>query len=309
LDCILLGTGGMMPLPDRLLTALAVRLDGRIYLFDAGEGAQLGWKRAQLGLRGFNLLAVTHLHADHCLGIPGLLMLRAQMADPDPFMIIGPPGIKGFVQETQRALGFYLNYSLQFIEWSDTAESLAYQDERVRLFWEPLKHTQFCLGYRLEERERPGKFNPGRAVHFGIPKGPLWGMLQAGQEVVLEGGETIRPDQVLGPSRSGRHLAYVVDTRPAKALYKLCQNAHIAFIEGMFMPEDEEHAIAKGHLTVVEAAKLAKRAGVGQAVLVHISPRYGDDDLVRLEGKAQEVFETAVMGRDLAVYSVPYGDD
>ena len=104
-------------------------------------------------------------------------------------------------------------------------------------------------------------------------------------------------------------MAYVVDTRPAKGVYKLCQHVDIAFIEGMFLPEDAEHAIAKGHLTVVEAAKLAKRAGVGQAVLVHISPRYGDEDLARLEGKAQEVFEKAVMGRDLAFYSVPYGDD
>jgi ribonuclease Z len=309
LDCILLGTGGMMPLPDRLLTALAVRLDGRITLFDAGEGAQLGWKRAQLGLRGFNLLAVTHLHADHCLGVPGLLMLRAQMPDPEPFTVIGPPGIKAFIEETRKALGFHLNYPLQFIEWSDTGGSLAHQDERMRLFWEPLKHTQFCLGYRLEERERPGKFNPGRAVQLGIPKGPLWGALQTGQEVVLEGGKTIRPDQVLGPSRRGRHLAYVVDTRPAKALYKLCQDVDVAFIEGMFLPEDAEHAIAKGHLTVVEAAKLARRAGVKQAVLVHISPRYNDEDLARLEDKAQEVFEKAVVGRDLALYSVPYGDD
>lgn len=309
MDCILLGTGGMMPLPDRLLTSLAVRLEGRIYLFDAGEGAQLGWKRAQLGLRGFNLLAVTHLHADHCLGVPGLLMLRAQMDDPEPFTVIGPPGVKSFLLETRKALGFHLNYPLQFIEWSDNGESLAYQDDLVRLFWEPLKHTQFCLGYRLEERERPGKFNPGRAVHLGVPKGPLWGMLQAGQEIVLNGGQAIRPDQVLGPARSGRRLAYVVDTRPAKALYKLCRNADIAFIEGMFSPEDEEHAAAKGHLTVVEAAKLAGRAGVRQAVLVHISPRYSNEDLVRLEGKAQEVFAQATLGRDLALYAVPYAND
>ncbi len=309
MDCILLGTGGMAPLPDRLLTALAVRLDGRIYLFDAGEGTQLGWKRAQLGLRGFKLLAVTHLHADHCLGIPGMLMLRAQMDDPEPFTIIGPPGIKAFLEETRKALGFYLNYPVHFVEWSDDTDGLAYQDERVRLFWEPLKHTQFCLGYRLEERERPGKFNPGRAIELGIPKGPLWGRLQNGQEVVLESGKTIKPRQVLGPARSGRHLAYVVDTRPAKALYKLCRNVDIAFIEGMFLPEDAEHANAKGHLTVVEAANLARRAGARQAVLVHISPRYSDEDLMRLEGKAQEVFEKAFVGRELALYSVPYGDD
>jgi len=299
----------MMPMPNRLLTSLAVRLNGQIYLFDAGEGTQLGWKRAQLGLRGFKLIAVSHLHADHCLGIPGLLMLRAQMDDPELFTIIGPPGIGSFLQETQRALGFYLNYPLQFIEWSDAGGSLAYEDDQVRLFWQPLKHTQFCLGYRLEERERPGKFNPGRAVQLGIPKGPFWGKLQTGQGIVLENGEEIRPDQVLGPARSGRHLAYVVDTRPVKAIYTLCRNVDIAFMEGMFLPEDVEHASAKGHLTVVEAARMAKRAGVKQAVLVHISPRYNGDDLLRMDEQAKEVFEQTAVGRDMEIYSVPYADD
>jgi ribonuclease Z len=309
MDCILLGTGGMMPMPHRLLTSLAVRLNGRIYLFDAGEGTQLGWKRAQLGLRGFTLLAVTHLHADHCLGIPGLLMLRAQMPDPEPLTIIGPPGISSFLLETQKALGFYLNYPIRFVEWSDTAEDLAYEDDQLSIFWQPLKHTQFCLGYRVEEQERPGKFNPALAGHLGIPKGPLWGRLQNGQEVTLESGRKIKPDQVLGPSRLGRHLAYVVDTRPAKAIYRLCRDVDMAFLEGMFLPEDGEHASAKGHLTVVEAANMARRAGAKRAVLIHISPRYDDQELARLEVKAKEIFDRASVARDLDRYSLPYEDE
>jgi ribonuclease Z len=307
-DCILLGTGGMMPLPDRLLSSLAVRLSGRIYLFDAGEGTQLGWKRAQLAFRGFKLLAVTHLHADHCLGVPGLLMLRAQMDDPEPFTILGPPGIRSFLEEAQKALGFYLNYPIHFIEWSDSSESLAYQDDLVRILWQPLKHTRFCLGYRLEEHERPGRFNPGRAVQLGIPKGPLWGKLQMGQEIILENGRAIKPCQVLGPARSGRHLAYVVDTRPTKALYTLCSDVDIAFVEGMFLPEHAEHADIKGHMTVIEASRLARRAGVKQAILVHISPRYSGEDLQQLENKAREAFETIRVGRDLDVYSIPLAD-
>jgi ribonuclease Z len=308
MDCILLGTGGMMPMPHRLLASLAVRLEGQLYLFDAGEGTQLGWKKAQLGLRGFKMLAVTHLHADHCLGIPGLLMLRAQMDDPEPLTVVGPPGISSFLAETQKALGFYLNYPLHFVEWSDAAEILAYKDDRVCVFWQPLKHSQFCLGYRIEEHERPGKFNPGRAVQLGIPKGPLWGRLQTGQEIILETGVTIRPDQVLGPARRGRRLAYVVDTRPTKAIYSLCKNVDIAFMDGMFAPEDVEHASAKGHLTVVEAAKIARRAEVRQAILIHISPRYDDEELTRLEGKAKAVFDKALVGRDLDIYSVQHED-
>jgi ribonuclease Z len=309
LDCILLGAGGMMPMPNRLLTSLAVRLNGQVYLFDAGEGTQVAWKKAQLGLRGFKLIAASHLHADHCLGIPGLLMLRAQMDDPEPFTIIGPPGIRSFIRETQKALGFYLNYPLEFIEWSPTAGNLAYHDKWVRIFWHPLKHTQFCLGYRLEERERPGKFSSGRAVQLGIPKGPLWGNLQSGRDIVLDNGRVIRPDQVLGPARNGRHVAYVVDTRPAKAIYTLCRHVDIAFIEGMFLQEDAEHANTKGHLTVVEAARMAGRARVRRAVLVHLSPRYNDDHRLRLDEQAKEAFEKATIGRDLEIYSVPYADD
>ena len=307
-DCILLGTGGMMPLPDRLLSSLAVRLNGRTYLFDAGEGTQLGWKRAQLALRGFKLLAVTHLHADHCLGVPGLLMLRAQMDDPEPFTILGPPGIRSFLEETRKGLGFYLNYPIHFIEWSETSESLAYEDDQVRILWQPLKHTRFCLGYRMEEHERPGRFNPGRAVQLGIRKGPLWGELQKGNEIIMENGKVIKPCQVLGPARSGRHLAYVVDTRPTRALYTLCRNVDIAFMEGMFLPEHAEHADIKGHMTVIEASRLARRAGVKQAILIHISPRYSGEDLQQIEDKAREAFETIKVGRDLDVYSVPYTD-
>lgn len=299
----------MMPLPHRLLTSLAVRLDGQIYLFDAGEGTQLGWKGAQLGLRGFRLLAVTHLHADHCLGIPGLLMLRAQMDAPEPFTIIGPPGIAAFLKGTRETLGFFLNYPLEIVEWSDAAGSLAYQDKQVCIFWHPLKHTQFCLGYRLEEHERPGKFHPDRALQLGIPKGPLWRKLQQGQEVVLESGRAITHNQVLGPGRRGRQVAYVVDTRPTKAIYTLCRDVDLAFMEGMFLARDAEHAEVKGHLTAAEAARLANRAEVTRLVLVHISPRYGEEELTLLQEEAQKTFNGASVGRDLELYSVMNVDD
>lgn len=309
MDCILLGTGGMMPLPYRLLTSLAVRLNGRIYLFDAGEGTQLGWKGAQLGLRGFRLLAVTHLHADHCLGIPGLLMLRAQLDAPEPLTILGPPGIGAFLKGIRDTLGFFVNYPLAVVEWSDRGQNLAYEDDQVRIFWHPLKHTQFCLGYRLEEHARPGKFDPARALHLGIPKGPLWGKLQQGQELVLDRGRTISPKQVLGPPRRGRHIAYVVDTRPTKAVYTLCRNADLAFVEGMFLTKDAEHADTKGHLTVGEAARLARRAGAKRVVLVHLSPRYREEELPQLQEEAQRTFEMAFLGRALKPYPVPNADD
>ncbi len=309
MECILLGSGGMMPMPYRLLTSLAVRLNGKIYLFDAGEGTQLGLKKTKIGIRGLNVLAVSHLHADHCLGIPGIMMLRAQIQDPEPLSIIGPPGIKRFVQQAHENLGFFLSFPVNFLEWSEEIGEVAYQDDQVRIVWHPLEHSRFCLGYRLEESERPGKFKPHLAAALDIPKGALWGKLQQAQTVTLEDGREIKPEQVLGERRKGRHVAYVVDTRPAKGVYRLCNDADIAFMEGMFLPENADHADAKGHLTVTDAARIASRAGVHRAVLVHISPRYDSDELHLLAAAAKSRFPRAEIGEDCKVYKVPFPED
>lgn len=307
-ECILLGTGGMAPLPHRLLVSLAVRFNGGIYLFDAGEGVQLGWKKAGLGVRGMRLIAVTHLHADHCLGLPGLMMFKSQMQDPDPLTILGPPGITRFVEANREILQFYINYDVNFVEWTETSNDLAFEDEQVRIFWQPMKHTRFCLGYRMEETERPGLFNPEKALKLQVPKGPLWGRLQRGESVEATTGRTVSPAQVLGPQRRGRRVAFVVDTRPVKGIYRLCKDVDIAFIEGMFLPEHAQEADAKGHMTVVEASAVAERAGAARAVLVHLSPRYKPEDLDSLEEAARKRFDRASIGRDLEVYPVHYVD-
>jgi len=309
MECILLGSGGMMPMPYRLLTSVAVRLKGRIYIFDAGEGTQLGLKKTKIGIRGLNVLAVSHLHADHCLGIPGIMMLKAQIQDPEPLTIIGPPGIRKFVEQAHANLDFFLNFTLSFLEWSEQNSEVAYEDDQIRIIWHQLEHSRFCLGYRLEELDRPGKFKPHLATSLEIPKGALWGKLQQGEAITLEDGREISPDQVLGEPRRGRHVAYVVDTRPSKGVYRLCQDVDIAFMEGMFLPEHAQHAEAKGHLTVVDAARIAGRARVRRAVLVHISPRYNGDELTLLEEAAKSRFEGAEMGEDFRVYQVPLPDE
>jgi len=296
-------------MPDRLLTSLAVRINGKIFLFDAGEGAQLGLKKTKIGVRGLDVLAVSHLHADHCLGIPGLLMLRAQLANPDPLVVLGPPGIQQFVELNHQCLAFYLNYPIRFVEWSEQAHELAYEDGEVKILWRPLKHSTLCLGYRLEEKERPGRFNPGRAASLGVPRGLLWGRLQKGEPVALTDGRTITPAQVLGPPRRGRSVAYVVDTRPVQSIYRLCANADIAFLEGMFLPEHAEEAEKKGHLTISEAVRLASRAGVHRTVLVHISPRYSKKENELLAAAVSPEFSTVEVGEDLGVYRVPLPAD
>ncbi len=309
MECVLLGSGGMMPMPYRSLTSVAVRLEGHIYLFDAGEGCQIDLKKTHLGIKPLRVMAISHLHGDHCLGVPGLLMMRAQVPDAGPLTILGPPGIERFVRQLHESLSFYLEYPFSFVEWRKDGPEVAYEDEAVRILWDPLKHTTLCLGYRLEEHPRPGKFNAGKARTLGVPQGPLWGKLQRGESVTSDQGATVSPDQVLGPPRSGRKMCYAVDTRPTQSLYKLCRDVDLAFLDGMFLLEHQEEAEAKGHMTADDAARVASRAGARRVVIIHISPRYTEDDMGRFAESAKARFEDADVGSDLQQFNIPYRDE
>ncbi len=306
MECVLLGSGGMMPMPERFLTSLAVRLQGQLFLFDAGEGCQINLKKARLGIKAMRVIAVSHLHADHCLGVPGLLMMRAQIPDAGPLTILGPPGIERFIRQVHESLSFFLDYPLAFVEWSEGGRDVAYEDDLVQILWGPLKHTTLCLGYRLEEHRRPGKFKPEAARALGVPHGRLWGQLQRGEAVTLQTGVTISPNQVLGPPRSGRSLCYAVDTRPNKVLYRLCKGVDLAFLDGMFLPEHKQEAEAKCHMTADDAARVASRSGARRAVLVHFSPRYDEEEIGKFLDAAKERFENVAIGSDLQEFTVPY---
>jgi len=141
---------------------------------------------------------------------------------------------------------------------------------------------------------------------LGVPKGPLWGKLQKGESVRTSADRIIQPSDVLGLARRGRHIAFVVDTRPAPGVYSLCKNADMAFLEGMFLTEHSDHADMKGHMTVVEAARIAKKSGAARAVLLHISPRYENSELGKLEEEARKEFPSIRIGRDLDVFEVSF---
>jgi ribonuclease Z len=309
MECFLLGSGGMMPMPYRFLTSLVVRVEGAMYMFDAGEGTQVALKKMALGIKGLRVIAITHLHGDHCLGLPGILMMKAQVQDPGPLVVLGPAGTQGFVASLRASLGFHLNYPIEFVEWTDSGGEEAYADDRISIFWAPLVHTTFCLGYRLEEHPRPGKFLVERARRLRIPEGPLWGRLQRGEEVILADGTKVLPSQVLGPPRRGRSVCFAVDTRPCKALYKLCKKVDMAFLDGMFHPEHEEEAREKGHMTSSDASRVAARAGASRVILVHLSPRYKDEGEIReIQKAASERHGSVEVGRDLTQYTIPLPD-
>jgi len=305
MECFVLGSGGMMPMPRRRLASMAVRTGGRVYLFDCGEGTQVPYKELHLGLRALHLVAVTHLHADHCLGLPGLLMLRSQFPDPEPLQLLGPPGLARFLDDVRRDLAMFISFEVVVHEWSEGTGPRAYVDELVRILWAPLEHTTLCLGYRLEEHPRPGRFDPQAAERLGVPKGPLWGELQRGRSVELPDGTPVAPGRVTGPPRRGRVIAYATDTQATPALQPLLEQADLAFVEAMFLEEHADEAREKRHMTAAQASRHAREAAVGRLVLTHISPRYEDGDLPRFVAEARPQHDRVEVARDGERIAVP----
>lgn len=304
MECVLLGTGGVMPMPGRPLTSMAVRTGGAVYLMDCGEGTQVPYKAHHVGMRSLRMVAITHLHADHTLGLPGLLMMRSQMDDPAPITLVGPRGLERFTRHVIRDLACRITFPIRYREIDhrlrpDPKDPLPviFEDDLIRLHWFPLRHSVFCVGYRIEERDRPGRFSLERARDLGVPRGPLYGRLQAGESVETPDGRIVRSEEVLGPSRRGRHVAFCTDTAPCRGLYRLLDRADLAFLEGMFLPEHEQEARQKKHLLVAEAARISLRTGAAKTVLVHLSPRYDNSQAVAVDQLAGSINPTARRGR------------
>ena len=308
MECFVLGIGGMMPMPHRRLSSVALRVNGELYLFDCGEGTQVPYKELHLGLRTLRVVLISHLHADHVLGLPGMLMLRAQMPDPGPLTLVGPPGLGRFVRNVRADLRMHVRYPLEFVEWSKQAGELAYEDELVRVRWQPLSHSVFCLGYRVEEHQRPGRFDPAAAEGLGVPAGPLYGRLQRGETVTTPAGETVTPEQVLGPTRRGRQVALVTDTVRTPRLQPLLHDVDLAFVESMFLPEHADEAAEKRHMTAEQAVEVAREAGARRLVLLHISPRYDNRELKQFAKIAREGHPRAEVAREGQLIEIPLPD-
>ncbi|MFQ3620594.1 MAG: ribonuclease Z, partial [Spirochaetales bacterium] len=213
LEVFILGTGGMMPLPHRYLTSVLLRREGELFLLDCGEGTQVSLRSLNLRWKKITAILISHTHADHITGLPGILMLSSQVEREEPLYIIGPPKIKEYVEMSRRVLDMYINYEIvvqEIEEYHKSQVVFEAQDFRLRSF--PLKHTKPCVGYTLEEYPRPGIFHPEQALALGVPRGPLWSRLQEGEAVILADQRTVTPEQVLGPPRKGRKVSYVTDT-------------------------------------------------------------------------------------------------
>lgn len=306
MEAFILGCGGMMPLPYRHLTSVLLRRDGDLFLFDGGEGTQVSLKRLNLKWKKIDAIFVSHTHADHVTGLPGILMLSAQVERKEPLFIYGPPKIAEYIESSRKVLDMYINYPIVVKEI--TAPCVVHQGDGfvVRAF--PLDHTKTCVGYTLEESDRPGEFNPEKASSFGLPAGPLWGKLQKGFSVQAPDGRTVNPEDVMGAKRKGRKFSFVTDTLYRESIAAEVKNSDFLVCEGMFEEALIDQAKEKKHMTARQAATIARDADVKRMCLIHYSPRYTDRNLQTLLKEAQEIYPQAELSRDRMHIEIPYED-
>lgn len=307
-EAFVLGCGGMMPLPYRHLTSVLLRREGDIFLFDCGEGTQVSLRRLNLRWKKINAVFISHTHADHVTGLPGLLMLSSQVARETPLYIFGPPKIAEYVNANRKILDMYINYDIVVKELDPSVPGLVYSGEDFDVYSFPLRHTKACVGYRFAEHPRPGAFHPQKALELGVPCGPLWSRLQHGETVTSENGARIRPEDVLGNARKGRTFCYVTDSSPLPSISSEVRGADLFVCEGMFERELADTAAEKRHMTAEQAAELARAAAVKKLALIHYSPRYTDSDLKRLLEEARAVFPDSVLTKDRMVLPIEYED-
>ncbi|MCL2440955.1 MAG: ribonuclease Z [Treponema sp.] len=307
LEAFILGCGGMMPLPNRHLTSVLLRREGDLFLFDCGEGTQVSLRRLNLRWKKISVIFISHTHADHVTGIPGLLMLSSQVDRDDPLYIIGPPRIAEYIETSRRVLDMYINYEI--IVQEITSPGIVYKGDGFHVRCFPLSHTKPCYGYTLEEDKRPGEFHPDKAKVLNIPMGKMWGKLQKGESIKTDDGREIHPSDVMGPLRQGRKFSFVTDSLALPEISTHVIGSDLFICEGMFNRDLAEDARAKKHMTAEDAAKIAASSqGVKKLALIHYSPRYTEYDLKQLLKEAQAIFPDTILCKDRLVLPIEHVD-
>ena len=306
MEAFILGCGGMQPLPYRHLTSVLLRRDGDLFLFDGGEGTQISLKRLNLKWKKINAIFVSHTHADHVTGLPGIMMLSSQVDRTEPLYIYGPPKIAEYIETSRKVLDMYINYPVIVKEIAAPCVVHEENDFIVRAF--PLKHTKTCVGYTLEEKDRPGEFNPERAKELNVPCGPLWSKLQHGEKVEATDGTVVKPSDVLGKARKGRKFSFVTDTLYMDSIAQEVKNSDLLICEGMFENALLDQAKEKKHMTAVQAATIARDSNSKKMALIHYSPRYTDKELVVLEEEAKAIYPGTILSKDRMHFEIPYED-
>jgi ribonuclease Z len=299
LDLVFLGTSGSMPTAQRAPAALLVRRGGDKLLIDCAEGTQRQLLRSSIGLVELREVFITHFHADHVLGLPGMLKTFALRGRELPLVVYGPRGLVDLLSSLKRVVG-KLSYDVRLVEL-EPGDVLERDDYRLATFG--VEHGVSSLGWSLIEATRPGRFDVDAATALGVPDGPPRGELQRGQAVTLADGRSIVPDQVLGEPRPGRKLTITGDTAPSDEVVDAAWAADVLVTEATFADEERDRAEETLHQTATQAAEIAARAQVSLLALTHLSNRYFGPEIAR---EAQAIFPETVVPRDFDVIEVPF---
>lgn len=293
LSIIFLGTGGSWPTAKRNVSSVAVKRGSEILLFDCGEGTQRQFQKSNQSYMQITKIFLTHFHGDHFLGIPGLIQTM-QLNDRDfPLHIYGPHGVDSLVEQLL-SLGYFKPAFPVIPKEVQGGDVFRFDDYCIKVL--TAQHNVPAVSYALEEHMRPGKFNKPKALELGVPEGPLFSRLQRGESVSLKDGRIITPEHVLGSPRAGRKIIVSGDTKPNTKLIDFSKDADVLIHDATFDSELENIAGEYGHSTAYQAGEIAKKAGVEQLYLVHISPRYLDYCV--LETDARKIFKNSYVPHD-----------
>jgi ribonuclease Z len=299
LDLVFLGTSGSMPTAHRAPAAILLRRGGERLLFDCGEGTQRQLLRSSVGLLELREIFLTHYHADHYLGLPGMLKTFALRGREVPITIYGPPGLRDLFESLRRIFG-RLTYTVELKELRP-GDELIREDYRLRAF--AVAHGVSAVGYALVEEVRPGRFDVQAADALGVPSGPERGALQRGESVTLPDGRTITPDKVLGPPRPGRSVVIAGDGGPSETVIEAARAADVLIHEATFCEDERDRARETQHSTASEAAGVARAADVELLALTHLSNRYFGGEVAR---EARKIFPNTVVPKDFDTIDVRF---
>ncbi len=299
LDLVFLGTSASAPTAKRAPLALLLRRGGERLLFDCAEGTQRQLMRSSVGLPDLEEIFLTHFHADHYLGLPGMLKTFALRQRDVPLTIYGPPGLRDLFSSLARIFG-KLSYPLELVELRG-GDALDRNGYRILAF--PVHHGVSAVGYAVVEDVRPGRFDVETADALGVPNGPERGALQRGESITLSDGRVLTPDSVLGEARPGRRIVIAGDTAPTDTVRILAEDADLLVHEATFLEDERERAADTLHSTALQAAELARDANVRLLALTHVSPRYFGPELAR---EARAVFPATIVPRDFDIVEVPF---
>ena len=301
LDLCLLGTGGMMPLPGRWTTSLITRYNGSSLLIDCGEGTQVAMKKAGWSFKPVDIICFTHFHADHIAGLPGFLLTMGNAERTEDLLIIGPRGVESVVNSL-RVIAPDLPFKIKFRELTESRETVEVNGYVIDAF--KVQHKVTCYGYSISIR-RQGRFDAEEAKRLGIPL-PFWNRLQKG-ETVSDGGNVYTPEMVLGPPRKGIKVTYCTDSRPVPVIAENAAGSDLFICEGMYGEDGKEgKAREYKHMTVYEAAALARDADAQELWLTHYSPSMVRPD--EYLDRARAVFPRTKMPRDGWVKTIDFTD-